>query len=191
MNDRDPAAPRSEAPGPPASADTSAAALLELHAEIDRRAAEVAAVHADRLNCGRGCAACCVDDVTVFVVEAERIRAALAAAPLPADATPHPAGACAFLDSERACRIYADRPYVCRTQGLPLRWVEQEDEDSAVEFRDICPENDSPSDPPLETLDAEVLWTLGPFESALAQLEQQRSGGQPERVPLRALFPTA
>ena len=34
-----------------------------------------------------------------------------------------PEGACAFLDGEGGCRVYPDRPYVCRTQGLPLRWI--------------------------------------------------------------------
>ena len=38
---------------------------------------------------------------------------------------PHPPGACAMLDADGACRVYAARPYVCRTQGLPLRWAER------------------------------------------------------------------
>src|SRR5512134_1307867 len=93
-----------------------------LHDEIDVLAERLHTHHAARLQCRRGCASCCVDDITVFEVEAERIRAHHAE--LLASGQSHLPGACAFLDDEGGCRIYADRPYVCRTQGLPLRWIE-------------------------------------------------------------------
>ncbi|MBK7707050.1 MAG: hypothetical protein IPJ30_15135 [Acidobacteria bacterium] len=54
---------------------------------------------------------------------------------------PHTRGACAFLDQD-ACRIYPDRPYVHRTQGLPLRWIE-DDLEEAFKYRDICPLNEA------------------------------------------------
>jgi len=84
------------------------AGLLRLHDEIDRRAAEVAEKNRDRLNCRRGCCDCCVDDLTVFEIEAARIIRAHGE--LLQVGSPHPPGACAFLDAEGACRIYADRP---------------------------------------------------------------------------------
>src|SRR5262245_46152814 len=102
------------------SPDESQRELRALHDEVDARAAALAQRHAGRLRCGRGCSACCVDELTVFEVEAERIRRAHT--DLLVSGEPHAAGACAFLDAHGACRIYADRPYVCRTQGLPLRW---------------------------------------------------------------------
>lgn len=146
-------------------------------APLDRR-------HAERLRCGRGCADCCVDGITVFEVEAERIRERHGE--LLAAGTPHAAGKCAFLDGEGACRIYADRPYVCRTQGYPLRWIEDPDADPGVERRDICPLNET--DEPITELDAEDCWTLGPHEARLAQLQHARDGGQLRRVALRNLF---
>jgi Fe-S-cluster containining protein len=156
------------------------APLLRLHARVDARAAELAALHGARLHCRRGCSACCVDGITVFAVEAERIRANHAE--LLAHGAPHAEGACAFLDEGGACRVYADRPYVCRTQGLPLRWL---DEGRGAELRDICPLNE-PGDP-IETLPEEACFTLGESEAQLAEL--QRAFGRPgERVALRALF---
>jgi hypothetical protein len=152
-----------------------------LHDEIDVLAGKLATHHAARLQCKRGCAACCVDDITVFEVEAERIRTRHAA--MLERAQPHPVGACAFLDEEGACRIYAERPYVCRTQGLPLRWI-VEVEDGVVEHRDICELNDP--GPPITELEAEVCWTLGPAESKLYGLQRKR--GSDRRVGLRALF---
>jgi hypothetical protein len=154
--------------------------LLHLHAAIDARAAELAAQLGSRLQCRRGCSACCVDDLTVFEVEAERIRTRHAE--LLATGEPHARGACALLDAEGACRVYADRPYVCRTQGLPLRWI---DEGRGVESRDICPLNE-PGEA-LETLPEGACWTIGETEARLAEL-QRDFGRAGERVALRALF---
>jgi Fe-S-cluster containining protein len=61
-----------------------------------------------RLQCREGCSACCVDDRSVFEVEAAHVR--LHHAELLAIGTSHAAGACAFLDERGACRIYAERP---------------------------------------------------------------------------------
>lgn len=155
-----------------------------LHAEVDESAEALAERLAPRLQCGRGCSACCVDDLHVFAVEAERIRAHYD--DLLRDEEPHPPGACAFLDAQGACRIYADRPYVCRTQGLPLRWYEDdEDRDEVTERRDICPLN--ASGPPLESLTEEDTWLIGPVEERLASLQEETHGTR-ERVALRDLF---
>lgn len=148
----------------------------DIHEEIDRRAGALALRHRDRLVCRRGCSACCVDDITVFEVEADRIRAH--AAVLLATGTPHPPGGCAFLGDEGECRIYAVRPYVCRTQGLPLRWI---DDGAEAEYRDICPLNDKGA--PIEDLAPEECWTLGEIEERLASMQ-----GDGRRVGLRALF---
>ena len=153
--------------------------IEELHGEVDRRAAALAERHRDRMVCRRGCSGCCVDDITVFEVEAERIRAGAQA--LLDHALPHPPGACAFLGSEGECRIYALRPYVCRTQGLPLRWI---DEEAEAELRDICPLNDEGA--PIEELAAEECWTIGEYEARLAELQ-----GDGRRVSLRELFRSA
>ena len=141
-------------------------------------------LHVGRLRCRRGCASCCVDGLTVFAVEAEAIRRHHA--DLLAGGTPHPPGACAMLDAEGGCRVYDHRPYVCRTQGLPLRWIGETDDGSLVELRDICPLNDP--GPPIETLPADSCWPLGPVEGRLADLQRSADGGAMTRIPLRDLF---
>ncbi len=158
--------------------------LREFHDDVDRATTALELRHATRLTCTRGCSKCCVDELTVFEAEAERIRETHPE--LLRDGTPRAPGACAFLDDEGACRIYEDRPYVCRTQGLPLRWTERAD-DTVLEYRDICPLNDDRSDP-IEALDERDCWTIGPWESRLLTLESRRSSGQVSRVPLRDLF---
>ena len=158
--------------------------LQILYGEVDHRASQIAEGHGARLQCRRGCSQCCVDDLTVFEIEAENIR--LAHAALLVQQEPHPQGACAFLDTGGACRIYADRPYVCRTQGLPLRWIDEGHNGELVELRDICPLNDEGT--PIVELTNDECWTIGPVEERLASLQQQSCSGQMTRVPLRSLF---
>ena len=130
---------------------------------------------------------CCVDDLTVFEIEAQNILQKHL--PLVQTETPHLAGACAFLDGQGACRIYADRPYVCRTQGLPLRWLEEEPNGDFIELRDICPLNDEGDVEPIEELPSDECWSIGPVEERLAKLQLQFGQGELKRVPLRSLFP--
>lgn len=164
--------------------------LASIHAEVDRDARRLAEHHGDRLKCRLGCTDCCVDGITVFEVEAERIREHHAE--LLEHGTPHPEGACAFLGSRGECRVYRYRPYVCRTQGLPLRWIQERDDGSHVEMRDICPLNEEGE--PIEALPQEVCWSLGPVEARLATLQARSEGagawdpGGRRRVALRDLF---
>lgn len=153
--------------------------IEDLHDEVEARVKALAERHRERMVCRRGCFGCCVDDISVFAVEAARIQKS--APELLANGTPYPIGQCAFLGSEGECRIYDVRPYVCRTQGLPLRWI---DEEAEAEYRDICPLNDESS--PIEELAAEECWTLGEFEERLAVLQ-----GDGTRVKLRDLFRSA
>ena len=158
-------------------------ALRALYAEVDARAQALAEQHQARLQCRRGCADCCADGLTVFEVEALFIAEARWEGP------PGPKGRCAFLDEEGACRIYERRPYVCRTQGLPLRWLEEED-GALAEYRDICPLNEP--GPSLHVLQEEAFFTIGPFEGRLASLQAQLQKASPgaklTRVSLRSLF---
>lgn len=150
-----------------------------LHEAVDGLVGPLTARHADAMRCRLGCHGCCVDDLTVTAIEAARI--ARAHPTLLAEGTPAPVGRCAFLDAEGACRVYDVRPYVCRTQGLPLRWATSE----GAEARDVCPVHADAFD--LTALPAEALWTLGPFEARLAAW-QAASGAPDARVALRALF---
>lgn len=160
--------------------------LNKFHHLIDDAATKLAQQHATRLQCKKGCASCCVDDLTVFTIEAENIKQHYTQM-LKEDAA-HANGACAFLNDQDECRIYQHRPYVCRTQGLPLRWLEEvdEDEDEIVEMRDICPLNEAGT--PIEELDEEECWTIGPSEEDLAQLQLKFDNGNFTRVALRDLF---
>ena len=160
------------------------AEVRKIHARIDVRAGELARHHSQRLQCERGCCACCTDDLTVLAIEAERIRAAHGA--LLRDGIPHAPGACAFLGTEGECRIYPDRPYVCRTQGLPLRWLSEDERGEIHEQRDICPLN--ADGPALDALPEEVCWLIGTVELELANLQAEARDPHEDRIALRGLF---
>lgn len=153
--------------------------LRQFYRSVDEDTRRLQTLHSDRLQCRRGCSACCVDGLTVFVVEADYIRQQ---DPVwLRNARPHPEGQCAFLDPGGACRIYAHRPYVCRTQGLPLRWITDDQE----EMRDICPLNETTE--PVETIPIVHCWTIGPREGQLAEIQRSADPGMP-RIALRDLF---
>lgn len=166
------------------SADPQAADVAALHAEIDARVRPLAERHRARLRCGLGCNACCIDDLTVFEVEAARIVAGHAS--LLREGLPHPPGACAFLGEAGECRIYDARPQVCRTQGLPLRWLAEDASGEIVERRSICELNAAGA--PLDALAEDDCWQLGPFEERLIRLQAERDGVGERRIGLRSLF---
>jgi Fe-S-cluster containining protein len=101
-----------------------------LTAKIDGFFARVAARHPADLQCGTGCADCCHTRLTVTAVEATAITDHVATLPAPARAElaalasrPVDPGRvrCAALGDDDRCRIYAARPVVCRSHGVPIR----------------------------------------------------------------------
>lgn len=87
------------------------------------------------IACAQGCTSCCHVDLAVSSIEAARIREALESLPgdvrqelqTRADAiteSPEAAesGPCVMLDDSGSCTIYTERPMICRTQGLALRY---------------------------------------------------------------------
>jgi uncharacterized protein len=159
--------------------------VVALHRAVDQLVATLEERHRGRLNCRRGCSACCVDELTVFEVEADRIRSEFPDVLAQEDAGP--VGMCAFLDPSGGCRVYNARPYVCRTQGLPLRWLAADDATGEIiEGRDICPLNADGE--PIESLADHECWSLGAVEGRLARLQEERDGEELRRVALRSLF---
>jgi hypothetical protein len=151
---------------------------------VDHDARLIYELDPDRFRCRSGCHKCCIDGLSVFEIEAKNI--AHYHRDLLLHGKPHPQGACAFLDESGQCRIYEHRPYVCRTQGLPLRWIEDLPEGGAVEMRDICSLNDKGK--PLETLEPQECWSVGPFEEQLARLQIDYERRTHHRIVLRELF---
>jgi hypothetical protein len=177
---------------------------LALRDKVDAFADRVLAEQREHLQCRAGCAGCCQADLSVSGVEAAAIREHLLTLPAAvrtrlqrrAAVAPSPASEpsrCVMLDGKDRCQIYAARPLVCRTQGLPLRYPAELIPVSAVRLRTqssavtVCPLNFQTEDPPAGAiLDAERV------DQLLALINQRHAaadGASPlYRAPLRELL---
>lgn len=171
------------------------ARLAELAARVDAFFARVHGAQANEMRCEDGCAACCAAELTVTGVEAAAIsahvsglpaaeRAALAArAQGPVDpARPR----CAALDDADRCGIYAARPLVCRSHGLPIR----SRDGRGLPVVDACSLNFTTQGPAAvpaaDVLDQTTLSTVLLAVDAAHAAATGRVAG--ERTPLRALL---
>lgn len=94
--------------------------LDEYDAVVAKVDAAVAAASATaELTCRAGCDSCCVSGLTVLPVEAASLVRFAEDHEL--DFAPKGQGHCVFLDVDGRCAVYAARPILCRTHGLPLR----------------------------------------------------------------------
>ena len=113
-----------------APAPTARARLDALFAKIEAFFAAAQAREGEAITCRAGCADCCRRRFTVTGLEAEVIREGLAALPdarrdeLALRAREGDSEVCAALDADGRCAIYAHRPVICRTHGLPIRFTE-------------------------------------------------------------------
>ena len=136
----------------------------------------------DRLQCKKGCSACCVDNLEVMGLEAAYIKNKY---PEVLNEKPNKLGQCAFLDETGACRVYEARPFICRTHGLPLQWeIEENGQKSKV--LDICELNETET--PLSDLADNQIFDVNMFEEILIGLQLNADLGKMDRVKLREMF---
>jgi Fe-S-cluster containining protein len=110
--------------------------------QVDEHIAHLGAIHGEHLACRPGCCSCCVN-LTVFAVELYAIAGQLAEAGIGEVAFDLRA-TCGWLD-KGLCRIYAARPIICRTHGLPVAIPN----DDCPEHKEVsfCPLNFTGADP--------------------------------------------
>lgn len=161
-----------------------------MHAKVDAFFARVEARHGEDMQCRTGCSDCCRVRLTITSVEAEAIadevarwpaerRQALAAAD-PGAGEGAGAGAgdrCAALDAAGRCRIYAARPIVCRSHGVPIRLRR-----GALPVVESCHRNFTRTEPAADcVLDQTTL-------SALTLAIDREDGGDGSRIDLAELL---
>jgi Fe-S-cluster containining protein len=113
----------------------------ELWGRVDRICREIEAEFGANLSCQAGCDGCC-RHLSLFPVEAAALAAALAdLSPARAEHIRRRArnapldGPCPLLE-KGVCLLYAARPLICRTHGLPL--LSAQEQGKSVDF---CPLN--------------------------------------------------
>ena len=145
-----------------------AADLSEYDAVVAKVDAAVSKASATaELACRAGCDSCCVAGLSVLPVEAaalERHLAERGARGEPLAFTARGKGHCVFLDVSGRCSVYAARPMLCRTHGLPLRTTGEHPRGSLRVIGDnvtVCELNFTTRPPtPAETLDATAILQL-------------------------------
>jgi hypothetical protein len=179
------------------------AEYLAVLAKIDAKFSDIQQRHPTAFACQQGCHSCCQPGLTVGVVEAARIRAAVAADPVLQqnlrDLADHPpwrsaqgvATRCDLLGLDGRCSLYTVRPALCRTHGAPT-WVRQPDGQT---LRDVCSLNFAGIDlQQLDAADGMDLATVSTLLFVVGQRYAQKMGVDGEvRIPLQpqALLPTA
>ena len=92
---------------------------------VDGLCADLSDRYRDRMACRLGCSECCTA-ITVQPIEAAAIADWTAASGQPIEpARADGQESCAFLRGG-ACAVYAARPLICRTHGLPLLYLIEE-----------------------------------------------------------------
>jgi len=161
----------------------------ELIRKTDLFCADLVQKFDNRLQCRPGCALCCSRDIDVLPVEFYFLRSCAAvsdAVKLPGNSS-RQQDACSFLRRNH-CAVYACRPIICRTHGLPLLIRSEEGEQ-----RDCCPLNAETLG--LDTLactDLIDLETLNTLLSAVNLLFCKQAGIDPaQKLPLSHLLEKA
>lgn len=105
----------------PIPADTLRKEYRQLIADIDTEMGKLISTHFQNvLKCGPGCSDCCIA-FTVLPLEAAFIAEKLEKSNLVKRTD---LAKCVML-SEDMCQVYTVRPVICRTQGLPLGYVDE------------------------------------------------------------------
>lgn len=135
------------------------------------------------MKCKKGCSACCYTDLSIFTVEADRIKEWFNDLASEEKSrlrnlwqSPVQSGACAFLYNDE-CTIYDSRPIICRSHGVLVKYSL-----SGVDQFDICPLNETP-----ETLSSEKDALDVDRLNTLLSLAQNSHDGTEARVSLKDL----
>jgi hypothetical protein len=189
-----PQARRGEAPEP-APALRARERLDELFARVDAFFTRVEARHPGGLTCHAGCDDCCRRRFSVTALEAEVLAEGLAR--LPPDARAALARraadggdpACPALEPDGRCAVYASRPLICRTHGLPIRFASPR----SLPVVDACPRNFGGVE--LADIAADCVLDQATLSTVLGALDAARAAeaGRPrgERVEIAALIKPA
>ncbi len=172
--------------------------LVELRRRVDVHFTAAAERSPTDLTCRPGCTACCHVRIGVFTVEAAPIAQALAELAVDdpqlrariRDQANDPAHAdhCALLVDGR-CAVYAQRPLICRSHGLPVALRDPDAPPETPLRLDHCPLNFTANPPPrasILNLEA-VNHPLAVLASLWTEATAGRSPSPSERIDLADL----
>jgi Fe-S-cluster containining protein len=100
---------------------------LSLRNEIDKLSGELADAHKKHMKCKKGCDMCCMD-YSIFPIEFYFILNDLKGNKIEFSVgEKSKESVCVFLKNQ-VCSVYDQRPIICRTHGLPLLFMSEENQ---------------------------------------------------------------
>jgi hypothetical protein len=158
---------------------------VSLLARIDNFCTRLRHMHGRHIACVPGCSACCSQVLELLPVEFYHLQARACAASLP---SPEATGSVCPLLNNETCLLYAHRPVICRTHGMPLLL-----EENGLQRVDCCPENFREG--PLNTLSGDRLLHLERVNLLLVSVNHvfcaSRGIADAQRISLARIFPPA
>jgi Fe-S-cluster containining protein len=159
-----------------------------LEQRLTKKISNLTKILAHGLHCRAGCTDCCIG-FSVLAIEAERIRKAFKNLP---EQSRQQIASQARKDTETCpllidglCAVYENRPFICRTHGLPLAYINEEQQ--AIEVS-VCPLNFTPD----YEFTQEQLLFMDEFNGELFALNRnycEEQGLDPEtRIGIKTLF---
>ncbi|RKD88226.1 YkgJ family cysteine cluster protein [Mangrovibacterium diazotrophicum] len=131
-------------------------------ANVDKLTESLSSLHSKHMQCRKGCDLCCMN-YRIFPVEYFAVQQALSEKPVKTMESKD--GSCVFL-KDHACQIYEHRPFICRTHGLPLLYMNEDQWELSA-----CELNFTEFDD--EDFSAENTFPQDRFNSELFQLNKQ------------------
>jgi Fe-S-cluster containining protein len=157
---------------------------LALRDKVDAFHQKVTAQYSSAFACGPGCSMCCERHLSVFTFEFQVLAQAIAEWPLEQRQAlrehlnrPENDRRCILLDDQGLCTIYASRPIICRSHGLPIKVPD-------TESRDVCPKNFTEATN-LDAVHDDYVLDLGHINTLMALIDHVEGDGKGTRISLR------
>ena len=158
----------------------------QLVARVNDLCAAIEQALPGQITCSAGCSSCCTS-INIFPVEAAALRQTLSSLPdgeaetIRRHVSEHADGERCPLLSNQRCLLYAARPIICRSHGLPILFME--DDRQRI---DCCPLNplDRESLTGPRIIDLDKLNTLLVAVNALFLRQSERLSDLPERLTI-------
>lgn len=168
---------------------------FELRKKTDNIATELTVIHGKNIVCKPGCSSCCVN-LTVLPVEFEAINYEMGRDGFKKDAVIFDTSStCGFLKND-LCQIYKYRPIICRTHGIPISFLNDDDPSepyNAVSFCELNFNGDEFDDDDDETyegvkFDEKNTLNIDELNSELFSINMEHCGDPEKRIDLSGLL---
>jgi len=166
----------------------SIAQLRILYDRIDQNFTRISAKYSESINYRTGCFQCCAPNLTINQIEAASIREyikdneeAIRKLEELKEEPAHGKLYCQMLTPDGRCSIYAARPVVCRSHGIPLQYGRNDDKSVS---RSVCPLNFTKID--IDEINHQDVVNMETVNTILATLNIAYSRVDSDRrIPLR------